>query len=235
MASRIAVIAAHPDDEILGCGGTVARRSRAGDEVVTLIVAEGATSRDVARDPTARQRNVDALREAAGKANAALGVKALEFGGLPDNRLDSRDLLDVVKVIEVFIAKHRPQIVLTHFPGDLNIDHQIVSRAVSTACRPLPAARVSLMLFFEVPSSTEWQTNLAGGAFSPNWFEDISSTLPLKLEALRHYDAEMRPWPHPRSYQGVESLARWRGATIGRQAAEAFSLGRKLVPGDGYE
>lgn len=235
MTSEIVVVAAHPDDEVLGCGGMIARRVRSGQKVATLIVAEGATSRDVVRDSVARHREITALREAAKEANAVLGVKVLEFGNLPDNRLDSVDRLDVVKLIEAFVAKHKPQMVLTHHPGDLNIDHQIVSRAVSTACRPLPGSQVFSLMFFEVPSSTEWQTDAHGSVFSPNWYEDIDLTLQVKIEALRRYASEMRPWPHPRSYEAVEALARWRGASVGRNAAEAFSLARKLVPGDENE
>jgi LmbE family N-acetylglucosaminyl deacetylase len=232
MLKKIAVIAAHPDDEVLGCGGTIARRVRAGDEVVSLIIAEGVTSRDGARDSAIRASDISQMRGAAKAANLTLGVQTVEFGGLPDNRLDSMDLLDVVKLVEDFIERHKPRMVLTHAAVDLNIDHEIVSRAVSTACRPLPASQISSLLFFEIPSSTEWQTNSAKGAFWPNWYEDIGSTLDVKLEALHHYASEMRPWPHPRSYQAVEALARWRGASVGLAAAEAFALGRELVLGD---
>ena len=235
MLKKIAVIAAHPDDEVLGCGGTIARRVRAGGEVVSLIVAEGVTSRDGARDSATRASDIAQLREAARAANLTLGVRTVEFGGLPDNRLDSIDLLDVVKLVEAFIERHKPHIVFTHAAVDLNIDHEIVSRAVSTACRPLPTSQISSLLFFEVPSSTEWQLNSAKGVFWPNWYEDISQTLEVKLEALRRYASEMRPWPHPRSFEAVEALARWRGASVGLAAAEAFSLGRELVLGDGNE
>lgn len=232
MPRKIAVIAAHPDDEVLGCGGTIARRVQAGDEVVTLIVAEGVTSRDGVRDLAVRSHDIEQLREAARAANSTLGVQTVDFGGLPDNRLDSIALLDVVKLVEAFIQQHRPDMVITHGAVDLNVDHEIVSRAVSTACRPLPASAIMSLLFFEVPSSTEWQTNIAKGAFWPNWYEDISSTLEVKLQALRCYASEMRPWPHPRSFEAVEALARWRGASVGLAAAEAFTLGRKLVVGD---
>lgn len=235
MLKKIAVIAAHPDDEVLGCGGTIARRVRAGGEVVSLIVAEGVTSRDGARDSATRASDIAQLREAARAANFTLGVRTVEFGGLPDNRLDSIDLLDVVKLVEAFIERHKPHIVFTHAAVDLNIDHEIVSRAVSTACRPLPTSQISSLLFFEIPSSTEWQTSTANGVFRPNWYEDIGQTLEVKLEALRHYASEMRPWPHPRSFEAVEALARWRGASVGLVAAEAFALGRELVVGDKNE
>lgn len=120
----------------------------------------------------------------------------------------------------------RPAIVYTHHGGDLNVDHQIVHRAVVTACRPLPGSVLETLLFFEVPSSTEWQAGDAAQAFVPDWFVDASATLSLKLKALRAYASEMRPWPHSRSLEAVEHLARWRGACAGWKAAEAFQLGR---------
>jgi LmbE family N-acetylglucosaminyl deacetylase len=233
MPTRLAVIVAHPDDEVLGCGGTIARRAREGHEVHMLILAEGITSRDESRNPANRNTEVTALQSAAKAASTVLGVRSVEFTGLPDNRMDSLDLLDVIKVIEGFIAVRQPQLVFTHHPSDLNIDHQIVSSAVSTACRPLPGSSVSTLLFFEVPSSSEWQTPAAIGTFAPNWFEDITETLPTKLQALGAYASEMRPWPHARSYEAVEALARWRGASVGLKAAEAFVLGRHLLRGRG--
>ncbi|MNI72395.1 GlcNAc-PI de-N-acetylase [compost metagenome] len=163
------------------------------------------------------------------KANRILGVKSLELYDFPDNRMDQLDLLDVTKVIEGFINKYKPDIVYSHHIGDVNIDHRCIHQATVTACRPIPGNhRVKQLLFYEVSSSTEWQTPASGVPFVPNWFEDISETLEQKLRALEEYESEMRPWPHSRSIQAVEYLARWRGATIGRNAAEAFVLGRYI-------
>jgi LmbE family N-acetylglucosaminyl deacetylase len=119
-------------------------------------------------------------------------------------------------------------VVYTHHAGDLNVDHQRVSQAVMTACRPQPGCAVKKIAFFEIPSSTEWQSPSSGPAFAPNWFVDISGTLDTKLKALKAYHGEIRPWPHARSYEAVEHLARWRGATVGCDAAEAFVIGRKI-------
>jgi LmbE family N-acetylglucosaminyl deacetylase len=232
MTNRIAVIAAHPDDEVLGCGGTMARHVREGDRVDVLILAEGLTSRDDTRDAAARLDDLAALKLAARAANAALGVTDLEFAGFPDNRLDGVDLLDVVKAVEAFLATRQPSVVYTHHPSDLNVDHRIVSQAVATACRPMPGAAVRTVLFFEVPSSTEWQPPGGSGPFVPAWFVDIGATLSQKLLALGHYAGEMRDWPHARSLRAVEALAHWRGATIGSEAAEAFAVGRHLIIGD---
>ena len=148
---------------------------------------------------------------------------------LPDNRLDSIPLLDITRRVEALIEQHRPATVFTHHADDLNIDHRRVHQAVMTACRPQRGHPVRTLLCFEVPSSTEWQPSGSGAPFAPNWFVDISDTLARKLAALDAYAAELRDWPHPRSRQGVEHLARWRGATVGCEAAEAFMLARCLV------
>jgi len=153
----------------------------------------------------------------------------VETIGLPDNRLDGVELLDLVKRIEASIERHEPSVVLTHHAGDVNIDHQLVHEAVLAACRPQPGHPVDELLFFEIPSSTEWRPAGSRTTFVPNWFVDVSTTLPRKLDALRAYDSELRPFPHPRSLEAVEALARWRGATVGMLAAEAFVLGRKRI------
>lgn len=225
---KIAVIAAHPDDEILGCGGTIARHIAAGDEVHVLIMAEGETSRLHARNRENVSEKLDALGEAARRAHAILGTSSLKMLPLPDNRLDSLDLLDVIKYVEDFVEYFSPEIVYTHFPNDLNIDHRVVSEAVQTACRPIPNACVKTILFFEVASSTEWKM-AEMAVFTPNYFVDISNFLDKKLAALHCYQSEMRDFPHARSLLALESLARWRGATVGHFAAEAFMLGRSVL------
>jgi LmbE family N-acetylglucosaminyl deacetylase len=228
MSRRIAVIAAHPDDEVLGCGATMARHSAEGDEVHVLIVAEGATSRGAARDRLEFKEQLSQLAASARRANELLGTANLELLEFPDNRMDSIDLLDVVKAIEAFLEKSKPHIVYTHWPFDLNVDHRVVSEAVQTACRPVPQSILEQMLFFEVPSSTEWRVS-AGKSFVPTYFVEVSATLALKQQALASYANEMRAWPHSRSLEAVESLARWRGASVGVGAAEAFVLGRALI------
>ena len=225
----ILVVAAHPDDEVLGCGGTIARHIDDGDNVHVVILAEGVTSREDVRDRDSSAGELSEIAEHAEAAHKILGTTTLELFDLPDNRMDSLDLLDIVKKIEAIIDKYRPEIIYTHHAGDVNIDHRIINEAVVTACRPLPGHSVRQLLFFEVASSTEWQPPSANIAFTPNWFVDISSTLDKKLKALEKYSGEMRDFPHARSIEALKHLAGWRGASIGVDAAEVFILGRKIV------
>ena len=225
----ILVVAAHPDDEVLGCGGSIAKWTQSGDDVHVLILAEGATARDKTRDRESRKSELSQLVESTHEAGGILGVKSVTLLDFPDNRMDSLDLLDVVKEVEKFIEKLQPQVIVTHHGCDLNVDHQIVHQAVITACRPQPGYPVRRILSFEVSSATEWQSSTVGSSFVPNWFEDISKTLDMKIKALEAYQSEMREWPHARSIKAVEHLARWRGATVGCEAAEAFMLVRNFI------
>lgn len=227
---KVVVIAAHPDDEILGCGATMAKHAKNGDQVFVHILAEGITSRDEKRDRSKHKNKLLELEKAAEAANKLLSVSSLTLHDLPDNRMDSLDRLDIIKVIEKIISEDQPDIIYTHHIGDVNIDHRRIHEAVVTACRPFPDHHhVRELLFFEVLSSTEWQPPGSAPAFQPNWYVDVSDTLDKKLKALNEYDGEMRDWPHARSISAVNYLAKLRGANIGVEAAEAFILGRKIV------
>ena len=228
MEKRILVVAAHPDDEILGCGGTVLRHIAEGDVVHTMIMAEGLTSRDEIRDIDARSVELSALHTQAERVAAFMGVAKLVLHGFPDNRMDEVALLDVVKKIEAEVEGFQPEIVYTHHAGDVNIDHRIVHDAVVTACRSLPGQSVKTILFFETVSSTEWQLPQSHPVFAPNWYVDIGKFMEEKLETLHFYDSEMRKYPHSRSYEGIEILAKQRGITVGVKYAEAFMLGRMV-------
>jgi LmbE family N-acetylglucosaminyl deacetylase len=223
------VLAAHPDDEVLGVGGTIAHHTASGDQVHVAIAAEGATARYETREARARHAEIDSLRSAARKAAGLLGVKSVRFLGLPDNRCDSVDRLDIVKAIESIVAELRPDTVYVHHCGDVNIDHRILHEATFTACRPQPGHPVRRLLSFETPSSTEWTPPHSLPPFLPTVFLDISRHWPAKLAALGAYEAEVRPPPHPRSADAIEHLARWRGATAGLEMAEAFMLLREIT------
>lgn len=221
----VLVVAAHPDDEALGCGGTIARHAAAGDEVVVAFIADGVTSRDPAAD---HAPEIARRRDAARAAAAILGVADVHFGDLPDNGLDTVGLLTIAQAVEALIRDASPEIVYTHHAHDLNVDHRLVHEAVLTAARPQPGSGITTVLAFETTSSTEWRSPQSVPAFSPDWFVDITDTLALKLQALDAYAEEMRPWPHPRSREAVTHLAHWRGSTVGRVAAEAFALARHI-------
>lgn len=226
MSKRVLVVAAHPDDEVLGVGGTIIRHAQTGDTVRILLMAEGLTSRTDQRDVMNFQAELDALHKNAQSVAHTLGAESIKLAKFPDNRMDSVELLDVVKFIEKEIDDFHPEIVYTHHAGDVNIDHLQTHNAVVTACRSLPGNNVNELYFFETPSSTEWQMQTSDKAFLPALYVDISSAFEQKIKALELYDSEMRDYPHPRSYKAVEILARYRGYAVGIELAEAFSVGR---------
>lgn len=219
----VLVAAAHPDDEALGCGATMARLAAEGADVHVLFLSDGVTARGPAPAGTLEER-----RGMGDRAAAVLGARRPTYLDLPDNRMDGLPLLDVVVAIERHATDIRPDAVFTHFPGDLNVDHRICAQAVLTAFRPTPGQSVREIYGFEVASSTEWAFGAAGRDFAPSIFFDVTDQLAAKLAALRVYREEMRPYPHARSIDAVEALARWRGATVGCAAAEAFSLLRAI-------
>lgn len=220
------MVAAHPDDEVLGCGGTIHRLSQSGAIVNIVFLSDGVSSRNgVASND---QVKLDGRKQSAIEACRILGANAPTFFDFPDNQLDTVPLLSVVKLIETEIDKYDPDTVITHFGNDLNIDHRVANEAVVVACRPQATSPVKKVLFFEVPSSTEWQMENGQPTFTPNYFVDIDEHLEFKLRALRCYSAELRAWPHSRSLEAVEHLCRWRGASVGTTAAEAFVLGRQI-------
>ncbi len=218
--SNVLVVAAHPDDEALGCGGTMACHADAGDVVHTLFLTDGISSRGKNEQACERRR------QAALAAADIIGVHETHFETLGDNRMDALPLLDIVQLIEGVIDRIQPSIVYTHHHGDLNIDHTVTHRAVMTACRPLAESSVREIYTFEVPSSTEWMTPRPSNAFIPRRFINIDGTLDRKLAALACYDEEMRPHPHPRSPETIRALATYRGAAAGLIHAEAFDIAR---------
>src|SRR5438067_8679334 len=152
---KILVVAAHPDDEVLGCGGAIARLAQEGHDIHFAIVGEGMTSRASSRDQMDPQQ-LSRLHRQARAAAECLGVKVVTLFGLPDNRLDTLPLLEIVKLLEQLVESVRPEVIYTHHPGDLNIDHGVVHRAVLTATRPMSGQCVREVYTFEVPSSTDW-------------------------------------------------------------------------------
>jgi LmbE family N-acetylglucosaminyl deacetylase len=225
--SRVLVIAAHPDDEVLGCGGTAARLVAEGHEVHFAILGEGMTSRHPQRtDADAKQLTM--LHQQAHAAAAKVGVRNVVLHKLPDNRLDTVPMLEVVKLVEGLVEQVRPEVIYTHHPGDLNIDHGVIHRAVLTATRPLAGQPVLEIYAFEVPSSTEWAFQRIEPSFRPNVFVDITRTMEAKIAAMECYETEARRFPHPRSPEALRAVATRWGSVVGCAAAEAFELVRSV-------
>lgn len=218
MSNRALAVIAHHDDEI-GCGGTLAKHAAAGDAVMVAVLSEGSASRGM-RDMNRRREFINALRILGGGT-----VLENCEAAYPDNQMDTVPLLSVVRDIEDVVRCFQPDTVYTHWSGDLNVDHRVVSQAVDVACRPQPGCPVKRLLQFEVPCSTAW-----AAGFVPNWYVNIDPTLlEMKQRAFRCYPSEVREWPHPRSGFGISVLASMRGMAVGVETAEAFVLKRGVA------
>jgi LmbE family N-acetylglucosaminyl deacetylase len=218
---RILAVAAHPDDEILGVGGTIAMHVDRGDVVQLAIMCEGISM----RYPPERLAEV---RQQSMKAAAILGVHDVIIRDLPDQRLDILPLSEIVKEVEALIRGFQPDSVYTQFSGDINRDHRVLAEAVAVAARPFAAPHVAEILMFETPSSTEWGFSQLAPSFQPNVFVDISRTLERKLQAFACYEAEVCPEPHPRSLIALRERAHYWGSHVNRHAAEAFTCLRQI-------
>ncbi len=225
MSKKILIVVAHPDDEVLGCFGTVARLIKEGYEAYTLILGEGKTSRDEVRKVENKKNEMKILDKEIQKANDIIAIKKVFVKSFPDNRFDSVDLLDIVKVVSKVKEEIQPDIIFTHFENDLNIDHRITYQAVLTATRPMKDECVKEIYSFEILSSTEWNYPLS---FSPDTYFDISSTLTLKLDAMSAYSSEVCNYPHPRSLEGIKLNAQYHGMRVGKEYVEAFKTIRIL-------
>jgi N-acetylglucosamine malate deacetylase 1 len=227
MAGKIMVIAAHPDDEVLGVGGTIRKHVDKGDTVNCLILGQGMASR-VDGNTTKLKKSLKQLKDYATDSACVIGINKLFFSDLPDNKFDSCDLIDVIRIVEKFIKAETPETIYTHHYSDLNVDHRVTFEAVSTACRPVAGCSVKEILCFETASSTEWNLN-SSIVFRPNVFVDIEKTIEKKLDAMACYKSEIRQYPHPRSLEALRIIAARWGLYSGLKYAEAFELTRKLI------
>lgn len=219
---RVLIVAAHPDDEVIGCAGVSAKLIESGYEIHTVFMTDGVS---------ARQKKTEQALIRNGSLTAASKIvkyRSIESFDFPDNKMDSVPLLEVVKVIEDVIERVKPSVIYTHHSGDLNIDHHVTHRAVMTACRPQPGFCVKEIYAFEVLSSTEWSGSYYDH-FHPNVFVDISDYIDLKVKALEAYKEEMRGVPHSRSIENIIRLNQYRGNSVGCYYAEAFMLLRKII------
>jgi LmbE family N-acetylglucosaminyl deacetylase len=217
---KVLVIAAHPDDEVLGCGGVIAKHVFQGDEVHLGFMSDGVKSRSQFLEENLKQR-----MNASKLAQSLLGITSSQHLDFQDNRMDSIALLDIIQKLEPIIDNLKPSVVYTHHHGDLNIDHQLTHSAVITACRPVPNFSVREIYGFEVLSSTEW-SNSQQSIFRPTFYTDITKHMSKKISAAKAYQEEMRDPPHSRSIKHIEILAQHRGYSIGVEMAEAFEVYR---------
>ncbi len=226
--TKVLVVCAHPGDEILGCGATLALHVRQGHQVRVLVMGDGWTSRVKSVEKAKDVVDLDVIEKQARAALKLIGVEQVEYLRFPDNRFDTLPLLDLVKEVERVKQRFAPDILYTNSPFDLSVDQQKTSRAVVTAFRPQPGDNRTELFCFEVPSSTEWNVLGGTGNFSPNYFVDVSETLSMKISAFQQMGFEVRPWPHPRSIEAIEHQAKGRGASVGVAAAETFMLLRAV-------
>lgn len=232
MAAKVVlVVAAHPDDEVLGCGATVAKLKRDGWRAVLMHMTAGvegraATSRSAQSVTIVNEQNILAAERIA--AAAILGFDRIEALTLPDNRMDTVSKADIAHVVAALVAEEQPDLVLTHHPGDYNWDHAITFDAVMMGARSCPGeASPSEIWCFEVLSSSE--RGWARGRFQPTVYVDIADTFEKKHNALAAYRSELKEWPHPRSLQGIDDLSRKRGVEVGIERAECFELVRRVI------
>ncbi len=215
--AKILVCAAHPDDETYGAGGTILRHTALGDEV-RLVIFTKPYPPDWDRDLIAEKR------EETENSVGILGVRRVQFLDYPTAKLDTVPQKELIDDLRKIITDYSPEIVYTTHYNDIHQDHRSVFHAVVVAARPIPNSPVKRILAYELLSSTEWGGHFSGKAFQPNFYVDISSTLRTKLEAISQYRSELKSYPHPRSLETVEALAKKRGSEAGLAAAEAFEV-----------
>lgn len=224
---RILVVVAHPDDELLGQGATIHRLVREGSVCKAVILGEGITSRSDVRDVSKWEKELERHHNNMESARKCIGYQEIEAYDFSDNRFDSHDLLDIVKVIEKEKDLFKPDFIFTHHGGDVNIDHQITFQAVITATRPMSDEMVKGVITFETPSTTEWQSANSPFRFTPNLFVSLTEEDVLaKIKGMECYQYESRQWPHPRSSEALMTLAKCRGFQMGVDYAEAFMISR---------
>ncbi len=227
---KILLVVAHPDDELIGGGGTFHQLiNQYNCTIRVVILGEGITSRDNERDVAKRAADLEIHRKNIYNAQKCIGFQSVSIYDFPDNRFDTVALLDIVKIIEKEKNDFQPAVIFTHHGGDVNIDHQRCFEAVITACRPLENETVKTIISFETFSGTEWRASSDPKHFIPNLFFQISEQgLAAKIAGMECYEFEKRPYPHPRSPEAMKIAAQRWGVTVGKKYAEAFCLIRNI-------
>lgn len=226
---NILIIAAHPDDEVLGLGGTILYHKKKGDHISVIFMSDGVTGRDFHYNRKKREDEIIQRKKMSQSAFEYYDGYHIDFFDLPNLRMDQEPILKLTKLIEKKIAFLKPSIIYTHCASDTNIDHVITHKAVVIACRPIPNFIVESIRAFEVPSSTEYSVETLGTQFLPNLYIDISIFKKEKMKLIKCYDYEMRAHPHPRSYRSLLAKDIYRGSSVGLKYAEAFIEIRKII------
>jgi len=227
---KVLVIAAHPDDEVYGVGGTMVKHVQKGDEVYVCMLTEGVTTQyrntmnKISLHELIKQKKKESLRAA-----KILGIKKIFFFDLPDMKLNTIPHPEINQPIEECIATLLPEIVYTHHWGDVNKDHRLAFESTMVAVRPGLKSSIKKVLIYETPSSSEWNAPILTNQFLPNVFVDISDVLDLKIQAMKAYKSELRPFPHPRSIEAVTTYAKKRGLEVGKEVVECFMLIREII------
>jgi len=217
---RILVVAPHHDDEVFGCGGTIAKFSRSGNEVHVLIVTKG--------DELFDQKLIEQGRQEALQADRLLGVRETHFADLPAIKLDTLPQYQINEILSSYFKKLKPELLFLPFPGDINRDHQIVHACSMVAARPITVP-IQEIYCYEVLSSTNWNSPGLVSPFLPNFFVDISDTIEVKIQALKTYASQIKPYPHERSPESVLALSQYRGGFVNLTHAEAFMCLRRII------
>ena len=228
---KIMVVVAHPDDELLGPGGTMNKLIHEYNcNIRVVILGEGLTSRSDQRDPEKWSEELEVHKKNILEAQKAIGYQSVGIYDFPDNRFDTVALLDIIKAVEKEKKAFQPEVIFTHHGGDVNIDHQRTFEAVITATRPMEHETVKTIITFETPSGTEWRANADPKHFLPNLFVAISEdNLKAKIKGMESYEFEKRSYPHPRSPEALTILAQRWGVAVGNIYAEAFCLIRNIA------
>jgi len=219
---KVLVISAHPDDEVIGAGGTIARHVDHGDEVYWCVVTQG-------YDPPWSEEYLARARQQVYDVKRVLGIEGVFFCGFPTVKLNTVPYIEVSAALENIVSQVQPEIVYTTPRDDINKDHRIVYECTLVATRPLPGSSIRRLLSYELGPSSRQGLVSGGCSFVPNVFVDISEYIDKKLEAMSYYKTELREYPHPRSLEGLRLIAEERGLSVGLKAAEAFNLVREVV------
>ena len=224
--NKVLIIAAHPDDEVLGCGGLISKFKKLNVEFKVLFIAEGSSCRFEKIEGSEVQEAIKVRSKAAKEAMSFLGIKDYEFFDFPCGRLDQIPIIEINKIIEKTISEFNPDTIFTHSYLDCNNDHKIVYNSTLISSRPTPKNKILRLYSYEVLSSSEWNF---GDQFQPNFFVTLNNEdLQMKIDSLKIYSLEIGKYPFPRSEQGVKTLAMFRGMQAGVNYAEAFKLIREI-------